>query len=594
MNLHKLPAGELTDALLTLRRVFLIVGVFSFSINLLLLAPSLYMLQTYDRVLTSRNGATLLALTIILVALLLIEAALEFVRSRVLQRTSAALDLQLDSRVFDAMFSRGVQGTVASSRVLGDLGHVRNFLSGRGLLAFFDVPWLPIYLLVIFLLNPWLGAFAAIASGILIVLAWYNEKVTGQLYTQSGKLSADASQYASATLRNAEVIHSLGMLRAMRERWFGKQSAYLAVLGEANDRSAMIGGAVRFSRMVLQSGILGFGAYLVLQDQLTPGGMIAASILLGRALAPVDLAIGSWRNVVSAREAFTRLNALLKDFPVQKPAMTLPRPQGTVSVENLYVAAPGKRDPIIKGLTFQIAAGKAVAIIGPSASGKSTLARALLGAWSPLSGTVRMDGADIATWDREQLGPCLGYLPQDVELFDGSVAENIARFGDVDSVGVVEAAQRAGVHDLILRLPQGYETQIGDGGTALSGGQRQRIALARALYGDPVLIVLDEPNASLDEAGDAALIAAIRAMKERKQTVFVVTHRTNLLAEVDAVMVLAEGKIKAFGSSSDYLNGLRRVGQEHGARKSTTASSATSDIAPARETQETVLAGEQT
>lgn len=557
MSRPKTSQGELSDSIRALRRVFFVVGAFSFAVNILLLVPALYMLQTYDRVLTSRNEGTLLALTLILIGLLALEGALEFVRSRVLARVSAQLDMQIDGRVFDAMFGQAINGKGGTARVLGDLGHVRQFLTGRGLLAFFDAPWLPLYLLVVFLLSPWLGLFAAIAAVILVALAWYNEAATGSLHALSGKLGANAGHYAGTTLRNAEVINALGMLDAMRGRWQAKQGEYLAVLGEVNDRSAMIGGAVRFFRMVLQSGILGFGAYLVLQNQLTPGGMIAASILLGRALAPVDLAIGVWRQVVSAREAFARLNGLLAAHPAARQQLTLPRPQGAIAVEGLQVAAPGRREAILKGLAFQVGAGKTIGIIGPSASGKSTLARALVGVWPPLSGAVRIDGADIAHWNRSELGPCLGYLPQDVELFDGTVAENIARFGEIVSERVVEASRRAGVHDLILHLPQGYETQIGEGGVTLSGGQRQRIALARAMYGDPVLVVLDEPNANLDEAGDAALVAAIRSLKAQRCTVFVVTHRANLLTETDAVMVMAEGRIQAFGPSADLIKGLR-------------------------------------
>lgn len=557
MLASKLPPGELTDALVALRRVFTVIAGFSFAINLLLLVPSLYMLQTYDRVLTSRNEGTLLVLTLLLIGLLALEATLEFVRSRVLARVSSALDVQLDSRVFDAMFVHSLRGKGQASRILADLGHLRQFVAGKGQLAFFDAPWLPIYLLVVFLLNPWLGLFGLVSAALLIGLAWYNERATGELHALSGKLGGSAGQYAETTLRNAEVIDALGMLGAMRRRWLRRQNEFLGALGEANDRAARIGGVVRFSRTVLQSLILGLGAWLVLKDQLTPGGMIAASILLGRALAPVDLAIANWRGVVAAREAFGRLNGLLRDFPVYRNLVTLPRPLGAIAAEQLVVAAPGKREPILKGLGFQVEPGTCVAVVGPSAAGKSTLARALVGIWHPLSGTVRLDGAEIAGWNREEIGPCLGYLPQDIELFDGSIAENIARFGDIDSSQVVEAARRAGVHELILRLPEGYETRIGADGISLSGGQRQRIALARALYGDPVLVVLDEPNANLDEAGDAALIAALRDLRERGRTVFIVTHRANLLTETDAIMVLNDGRIQTMGPSSEILQANR-------------------------------------
>ena len=571
MPLLRLPQGELSDALVALRRVFTVIGGFSLAINLLLLTPSLYMLQTYDRVLTSRNEGTLLVLTLLLVGLLALEASLEFIRSQVLARVAAALDLQLDGRVFDAMVGTTLRGQARGAQILGDLGHIRQFIAGKGLLAFFDIPWLPIYLFVVFLLNPWLGLFGLISALILIGLAAYNEHATGDLLAQSGKLASLASQAADGSVRNAEVIDALGMRGAMRNRWLSRQNEYLGAQGEANERGARIGGIVRFARTVLQSAILGLGAYLVLQNQLTAGGMIAASILLGRALAPVDLAIAHWRSVVAAREAFARLNELLRHFPSERPLVTLPRPQGAVRAEQLVVAAPGKREPILKGLSFEVNPGQAIAIVGPSAAGKSTLARALIGVWAPLSGAVRLDGAEVATWDREDLGPALGYLPQDIELFPGTIAENIARFGPIDSTQVVEAARRAGVHDLILHLPNGYETRIGTSGVSssgdsktdasiiLSGGQRQRIALARALYGDPVLVVLDEPNANLDEAGDAALINALRDLKARGRTVFIVTHRANLLTETDAILVLTDGRIQTMGASAEILQASRRV-----------------------------------
>ena len=569
MPLLRLPQGELTDALVALRRVFTVIGGFSLAINLLLLTPSLYMLQTYDRVLTSRNEGTLLVLSLLLVGLLALEASLEFIRSQVLARVSASLDLQLDGRVFDAMVGTTLRGQARGGQILGDLGHIRQFIAGKGLLAFFDIPWLPIYLLVVFLLNPWLGLFGLLSAITLIGLAAYNEHATGALLVHSGKLASLAGQAADSSVRNAEVIDALGMRGAMRNRWLTRQNEYLGAQGEANERGARIGGSVRFARTVLQSLILGLGAYLVLQNQLTPGGMIAASILLGRALAPVDLAIAHWRGVVAAREAFARLNELLRHFPSERPLVTLPRPQGAVRAEQLVVAAPGQREPILKGLSFEVEPGKSIAIVGPSAAGKSTLARALIGIWAPLSGAVRLDGADVSTWDRDDLGPALGYLPQDIELFPGTIAENIARFGPIDSTQVVEAARRAGVHELILHLPNGYETRIGPSGSSgdskanasliLSGGQRQRIALARALYGDPVLVVLDEPNANLDEAGDAALINALRDLKARGRTVFIVTHRANLLTETDAILVLTDGRIQTIGPSAEILQASRRV-----------------------------------
>lgn len=556
MTLFHLPQGEFTRALGGLRRVFTHIGLFSLVINLLLLAPSLYMLQTYDRVLMSRNEGTLVMLTLLLAGLLALEAALEYLRSLVMSRASAAVDLQMGPQLFNAAFAQRLSGQGSVSQTLADLGHVRGFVTGKGLMALFDAPWLPIYLAVTFLIHPVVGWFGFCAALILLALAWYNEQATGSLQADAGRMGNAATHMADASARNAEVVDALGMLGALRERWLVRQHHYLAMLGDVNERAARIGAVVKFSRTFLQSAILGLGAWLVLKDQMTPGGMIAASILLGRALAPVDMAIAHWRQLVTAREALKRLNELMQQPVVYPPEVKLPRPKGQVQVENLVVAAPAKKDPILKGLGFEVPAGQSVAIVGPSGSGKSTLARALMGVWKPLSGSVRLDGADLGSAYRDEIGPFLGYLPQDIELFAGTLAENIARFGVIDSDAVVLAAQRAGVHELILRLPKGYETRIQDGSpgsVTLSGGQRQRIALARALYGDPVLVVLDEPNASLDDAGDLALMGALNDLKARGRTVFVVTHRMNLLSQMDTIMVLNDGRIQVMGASADIL-----------------------------------------
>jgi ATP-binding cassette subfamily C exporter for protease/lipase len=540
------------------------VGGFSFAINLLLLVPALYMLQVYDRVLSSRNEVTLLMLTLVMVVLYLLEAALEYVRSAVLVRASAALDLQLNNRVFDASFGQYLQKRGANpGQAFVDLASVRQFLTNQGLFAFFDAPWTPIYIAVIFLLSPWLGLFALLAGALLFGMAFLNERMTGPVLAQAGRAAAAANNYASSHLRNAEVIEAMGMLGNLRRRWFARHADFLGAHAQASDRAASINAVTRFLRLATQSGILGLGALLVIENALTPGGMIAASILLGRALAPVELAIATWRGFVSARGAYTRLDALLEAHPRTGGKLALPRPEGAVAVENLLLGAPGSSAPILKGLNFRVAPGMLVAVIGPSASGKSTLARALVGVWAPIAGAVRLDGADVHSWGKDQLGPWIGYLPQDVELFEGTIAENISRFGELDPEKVVRAARRAGVHDLVLHLPQGYDTQIGDGGLALSGGQRQRIALARALYGDPALLVLDEPNANLDEAGDAALIAALRMLKEEKRTVFVMTHRANVLSVSDAVILLANGTVQAHGPRDAVLKALalRPVGE---------------------------------
>ncbi|GAB3192051.1 type I secretion system permease/ATPase [Hydrogenophaga aquatica] len=560
MKLHRSKAAThpLGEALRQHRYLFLTVGFFSMVINVLMLTPAIYMLQVYDRVLTSRNTTTLLLLTLIMLGLFLLEAVLEWIRGQAMVRGSTALEAALGPKVFDATFQRTLNGQGRSSgQPLADLVTLRGFVTGKGLFAFFDAPWSPIYLFVIFLLHPYLGLFALTAALLLIALTYFNEKLTAEPLSAASKEGHSASRQATNSLRNAEAIGAMGMLGAMKRAWLSRQNKALTLQATASDRANTVNATTKFARQVFQSGVLGLGALLVIDNQMTPGSMIAASILLGRTLSPIDAVIGHWRSWVAARDAYARLGELLQAHPEPEPRTALPRPQGFVTVENLVAGPPGARTPVLKGIRFGAAAGMLVAVIGPSASGKSTLARALVGVWPPMSGTVRLDGADVSQWNKEELGPWLGYLPQDVELFEGTVAENIARFGPPDSARTVAAAQRAGVHDMILRLPQGYDTPIGEGGMALSGGQRQRIGLARAMYGDPALVVLDEPNANLDEAGDAALVGALRVMKEEKRTVFVITHRMNLLAEADAILILVNGAIQAYGPRDAIMETLR-------------------------------------
>jgi ATP-binding cassette subfamily C exporter for protease/lipase len=541
--------GELGDAVADLRRGMVALGVFSGCINLLLLTPAIYMLQVYDRVLTSQNKGTLLALSALLVALLAVEALLDWVRSRLLGAMGSRLDDRLDGQVFDAAFKRTLSGQADSpNEALNDLAKLREFIAGKGLLAIFDAPWAPIFLLVIFLLDTTLGLFAMIAMLTLIALAWYNQRSTEAMMSDAGRLATAAHDEATSRLRNIEIITALGMLGRFRERWLAHQHRLRRVSTDLGNRTALLGSASRYARLVLQSGILGIGAWLVLNGQLTAGGMIAASILLGRALSPFELLISHWGSIAKAKESALRLSTLLTLRAPTTPHVVLPRPHGRISVENLVMAPPGYRIPTIRNLSFEVEPGALVGIVGPSGSGKSTVGRALLGIWQPLSGVVRIDDAAIHQLDREDIGRWLGYLPQDVELFDGTVAENIARFGELDSTKIIDAAQRAGVHEMILRMPKGYETQIGPAGAVLSGGQRQRIGLARALFGDPALIVLDEPNASLDEAGDEALLGALRKMKTEQRTVFVISHRVNVLRLVDQIIVLETGALKLIGA----------------------------------------------
>ena len=554
--------SELAGAIWALRRPFYVVGGFSFVINMLMLTPTLYMLQMYGRVLNSRNETTLYMLTLIAVGLFILLAGLEWVRSRLLVRVGAQFDTALNSRVFNAAFMTNLRTNGANAgQALSDLTNVRQFITGNGLFAFFDAPWFPIYLAFSFLLHPLIGWYSLLGAIFSIALTVINEWATRGPLSQANQVAIASSNFATNNLRNSEVIEAMGMLDNLRSRWYDRYKNLLALQTIASDRAGTISALSRFIRMSQQSLVLGLGAYLVIKGELSPGAMFAGSILMGRALAPIDLLIGSWKHLVSARNAFDRLEKMLNQFPAPKDTMQLPAPQGNLTVENLVAAAPGSNVPILKGVSFALAQGEALAVIGPSASGKSTLARLIVGIWAAASGKVRLDGADVFSWNKLELGPHVGYLPQDVELFEGTIAENIARFGAIDHEKVIDAAQKAGVHDIILRFPQGYDTPIGVGGGFLSGGQRQRIALARAVYDHPSLIVLDEPNANLDDAGEAALVNAVETLKKAGCTVVLITHRTNIISSVDKILVLRDGQVAAFGPRNDVLKALAQAAQ---------------------------------
>jgi ATP-binding cassette subfamily C exporter for protease/lipase len=549
---------ELERVLLSFRKAFMTVGAFSFFTNLLMLTPAIYMLQLYDRALGSRNPTTLLMLTVMALGLLALMSLLEWIRSMVLVRVGARLDLDINQRIFDATFERNLrQAGQNPAQALHDLTSMRQTLTGAGLVALTDAPWMPIYLVVIFMMHTELGVFALVGVLVLLTLAVVNERVSAGPLGEAQKLSMAANAQANNNLRNAEVIEAMGMLPAIRGRWFKLHQKFLEQQALASDRAGMLTALTRFARISMQSLALGYGALLAIEGEITPGMMIAGSILVGRALAPVEALIGNWKQLVSARAAYKRLSELLSVYPARKAGMPLPRPLGEVVVENAATAAPGSKTLILKNVNFKLQPGEVVAVIGPSASGKSTLARLLVGIWPTLAGSVRLDGSEIFKWNKDELGPYLGYLPQDIELFGGSVAENIARFGEVDSDQVLAAAQAAGVHDLILLLPNGYDTALGEAGSALSGGQKQRIGLARALYGDPALIVLDEPNSNLDDLGEAALADTIRRLKAKKRTVVIVTHRITTLAIADSILVLHEGTVKAHGPRDQILAAMR-------------------------------------
>lgn len=557
-NPEKTEPTELEKALKDCKRGFLSVGVFSLFINVLMLVPAIYMLQVYDRALGSRSEETLLMLTVVVVGLFVTLALLQMVRSAVLVRVGNHMDKQLGAKIFSSMFRQAIDRPERQgAQPLNDLTTLRQFLTGQGPIAFFDGPWLPIFIAVLFMFHPWFGVFAIVAALILMALAYANEKLTGKMLADAGKANIQSTQYASSCLRNAEVVHAMGMENNLKKRWANYHLDFLLNQGEASDRAGILTNASKTLRMMFQSLMLGLGAYLAIEQEITPGMVIAGSILMGRALAPLDLMIGSWKGFSGARSAYERLQELFRGYYSETHSMPLPPPEGDLSIESLVVIPPAAQAPALRGIGFQLSKGDMLAIVGPSAAGKSTLARAMLGVWPVANGKVRLDGADIHQWDKAQLGPFIGYLPQDIELFEGTISENICRFGSVDPQKVVAAAKLAGVHELILRLPKGYDTPIAVVGGVLSGGQRQRIGLARAVYGEPSLVVLDEPNSNLDDQGEAALLAALEELKKRKVTVVLITHRKPILRLVDKMLVLSEGQVAGFGQRDDVMRALQ-------------------------------------
>ena len=531
--------------------------VFSFFINLLLFVSPLYMLQIYDRVITGRNLTTLLGLTVIAGVLLFVYAILEMLRSRILVRAGMLFDDKIAAPVFDAIHHSNLrQPAGGHTQALRDVDTLREFLTGSGLIAFCDMPWFPIYVGAAFLLHPWFGYLAVVGGIIIFGLALLNELTTRRQLNDASRASAKALQNAQATFRNSEVLHAMGMLGALRSIWAAHHRTQLGSQARASDRAGAIVAFTKFFRLFLQTLILGLGAYLAIKREASPGAMIAASILIGRALQPIEMAVANWKGFVAARTAFGRIKALFVAIGATPERMSLPRPEGAVSVEGLLATAPGQKEIILRNITFAIKPGDILAIVGPSAAGKSSLARVLVGVWSAVGGTIRLDSSLIAHWDPQQLGQHIGYLPQDVELFSGTVAQNIARFGDIDSETVILAAELAGCHELIQHLPEGYNTQIGEGGQVLSGGQRQRVGLARALYGRPCLVVLDEPNANLDAAGEEALLTAMHKLKTHGTTTVIITHKLNILGAADKILLLNSGMVQGFGPRDEMLGRL--------------------------------------
>lgn len=552
-------SNEILVALHGYKKIFKAVGVFTAFINLLLLVPSVYMLEVYDRVLTSRNSFTLLMLTLMIIGLYIIYSALDAIRTYTVIEMGKKIDAELNQRTYTAAFEQNLKlrGGVAG-QALNDLTTIRQFVTGQTLFAFFDAPWFPFYLIVIFVFNFWLGVFATLCTAILIVVAIINERITHEPLGKANSMAFQSANMATNNLRQAEVLESMGMLPALRARWFALHSQFLEWQAVASQRAASMSAVTKFLRTLMQSLTLGFAAYLVLDNSLSAGMMIAATILLGKALSPVESVINIWRQWRGVVSAYERLQNLLAENPPRVPGMSLERPKGFIEMEGVYACPPGVTQPVIKNVSFKIEPGDVMGVIGPSASGKSTLARVAVGIWPAAPNCSRIDGADVYRWNKDELGPAIGYMPQDIEVFPGTVSENIARFTEFQSEDVIAAAKSAGVHDMVLHFPEGYDTKIGDGGVGLSGGQKQRLALARALYGNPSIVVLDEPNSNLDDAGELALVNAIVELRQRKATVILITHRSTILQVTTKLLLLREGSVLMFGPTQQVMETLQQ------------------------------------
>ncbi len=554
------PRLSLPAAISVSRPAFIAIGIFSFFINLLMLTGPLFMLQIYDRVLASRSLPTLTVLFFLVAALFLVMGLLELIRSRVLGRIGTHVAQRIHERLFDAVMQTGLRGggNKQAGAPLRELDVIQQYLSGPGFTLWFDAPWVPIYMWVIFLFHPWLGWLAVAAALFLFFIALLNDWRARAPLRDAGIVAVEAHQLAETGQRNGEALAAMGMLGALRSRWSEKHLAALYSQTQARDRAGTLSALSKSFRLFVQSAMLAAGAVFVINGEITPGVMIAASIILGRALQPIEQAIVHWRGYVRYRQAKKVISDLLDNSPRPTEKTSLPKPKGLLEVRELHVAAPGSKDLILRNINFSLNAGKILGVIGDSAAGKTTLARVLTGVWKAVGGEIRIDGASHDQWHPDELGRYIGYLPQDVELFDGTIAENISRLEkNPDSDAIILAAEQAGVHDMIKHLG-GYETDIGAKGSNLSAGQRQRIALARALYGAPVLIVLDEPNSNLDEKSERALFIAINGMRERGQTVVIVTHRHNILALADDLLVLHASRQVAWGGREKVLSELKK------------------------------------
>ncbi len=558
------PPSELRAVVLAFKPHYWRAFFFALMGALLVLVPTVYMFEVYGRVVNSRSHMTLAMLTLGVVLAYVVMEVLDWARSETLREAGVLFDRRMAPRVFQAMYENNLRRLGPTSvQPMNDLRTLRDFFPHPVVGAVMESPISLVFMVILFMANPLLGWSAVAGAVVQVLLAWLNERSTNPPLVQANRAAIGAQQYIDGSLRNAEVIEAMGMLKHIHRRWMDKQRDFLNLQAQASDKGGAFQAGSKFVQTVMGSALLGLGGWLVLQNTLAGGAgmMIVASVLGGRMLAPVVLAVSQWRAVVNVRDAWRRLDGLLATVPEPAESMSLPAPRGVLQVEQIVAAAPGSNAPILRGVAFALAPGEVLGVVGPSASGKTTLARVLIGLWPSMGGKVRLDGADVFAWNKLELGPHLGYLPQGVELLDGTLAENIARFGEVDRAKVEAAARLVGLHDFILALPQGYDSPVGPGGAILSGGQRQRVALARALYGDPVFVVLDEPNSSLDEAGDAALLQAIAQMKARGTTFVVMTHRVSVLGVADKMLVLRDGTQQAFGPRDQVLAALNQANQ---------------------------------
>lgn len=544
----------LTRARGTLKPALLEAFAISLFINVALFAAPLYSMQVYDRVLSSRNLGTLAMLTLITLVFLLLYGILEYARSGILIRSGVRLHAALAKPVFELSMRAQLAGRPGTAaQAIKDAETLQDTVAGNTLSTLFDVPWVPVFIAICFVFHPALGLVALAGAILILVCALFTEAATKAYLADAAKYAAEGHRFTGGTLRNVETIRGLGMGDAVFLRWLALQNATRGAQSEASERGALLTSVTKFVRMSVQIALIGVGAWLAIDRLISPGVMMAVMIIMGRALAPVEMTVANWKRIIAGRTAYRRLNELFTALPEPPAATRLPEPQGALSVEGLVLRQPNGNGTILKDVTFAVPAGSLLAIIGPSGSGKSTLAKVLAGICRPTLGTVRLDGATLSQWDPAQLGPHIGYLPQDIEFFAGTIAENIARLAEPDDACVTAAAQAAGVHEAILRQPQGYQTVLGDGDTVLSGGMRQRLALARALYGNPRILIMDEPNSNLDQEGELALAQALEAMKAAGRTVVLITHKPQVLAYVDRILVLTAGSVHAFGGRDEVM-----------------------------------------